>query len=240
MPDIEINPEFARALELIQAGQSNLGRIKQVRCRRGGKLEVSVHLQQSGKVVEVEPDTWELIRFTLQAGRIASETVGQFTQLPFRLAWAVTIHKSQGKTFDRVVIDLERGAFASGQAYAALSRCASFEGVVLRRDVRKSSIRTDWRVSRFLTGDRHRKSEEALPLEQKIQFIEEAIEEGRDIAMTYLKADDTESQRVVTPISVGPETYRGKGFEGMQAHCSIRKSLRMFRVDRILEMKVAS
>ena len=218
----------------------SLGRIQRVRRRRGGKLEVSVHLQESGKTVEVEPYTWELIRFTLQAGRIASETVGKFTQLPFRLSWAVTIHKSQGKTFDRVVIDLERGAFASGQTYVALSRCTSFEGIVLRRGVRKSSIRTDWRVSRFLTGHRYRKSEEALPLEQKIRFIQEAIEESRDIAMTYLKADDTESQRVVTPISVGPETYRGKEFEGMQAHCSVRKDRRMFRVDRILEMKIAS
>ena len=216
----------------------SLGRVKRVRCRQDGELEVSVHLQESGKVVKVEPYTWELIRFTLRTGRIASETVGRFTQLPFRLAWAITIHKSQGKTFSHVVIDLERGAFAAGQTYVALSRCTSFEGIVLRREVRNSSIRADWRVSRFLTGHRYRKSEEALPLEQKIRLIQGAITEGRDISMTYLKANDTESRRVVTPVSVGPETYRGKQFEGMRAYCSIREEQRTFRVDRILEMKV--
>ena len=66
-----------------------------------------------------------------------SEPIGYFTQLPFRLAWAVTIHKSQGKTFDRIVVDLERGAFATGQTYVALSRCTSFEGIVLRRPMRE-------------------------------------------------------------------------------------------------------
>ena len=215
----------------------SLGQIKRVKRRRGGELEVSVRLQESGKVVKVEPYTWELIRFTLQAGRIASETVGRFTQLPFRLAWAVTIHKSQGKTFSHVVIDLERGAFATGQTYVALSRCASFEGIVLRREIRTSSIRTDWRVSRFLTGHRYRESEETLPLKQKIRLIRSAIKEGKDISMTYLKTNDTESQRMVTPISVGPETYRGKRFDGMQAYCSMRGEPRMFRVDRILKME---
>ncbi len=215
----------------------SLGRIQRVRSRQG-ELEVSVQLQESGKVVKVEPYTWELIRFTLQAGRIASETVGRFTQLPFRLAWAVTIHKSQGKTFDQVLIDLERGAFTTGQTYVALSRCTSFEGIVLHRDVRDSSIRTDWRVSRFLTGYRYQKSEEALPLEEKIRTLQGAIKKGQDISMTYLKTDDTESQRVVTPVSVGPETYQGKTFEGLQAYCSMRKAQRMFRVDRILEMEI--
>ena len=216
----------------------SLGRVQRVRRRRGGELEVSVHLQESGKVVKVEPYTWELIRFTLQAGRIASETVGRFTQLPFRLAWAVTIHKSQGKTFDHVLIDLERGAFTTGQTYVALSRCTSFEGIVLHRAVRASSIRTDWRVSRFLTGHRYRKSEEALPLKDNIRLIRGAIEEGRDISMTYLKADDTESQRVVTPTRVGRMTYQEKPFDGMRAYCALRRVERTFRVDRILEVKV--
>ena len=218
----------------------SLGRIKRVKCRRGGELEVSVHLQESGKVVKVEPYTWELIRFTLQAGRIASETVGRFTQLPFRLAWAVTIHKSQGKTFDHVLIDLERGAFTTGQTYVALSRCTSFEGIVLRREVRAGSIRTDWRVSQFLTDHRYRKSEEVLPLKDKIRFIRNAIKEGQDISMAYLKPDDTESQRVVTPISVGQMTYQEKPFDGMRAYCALRGAERTFRVDRILKMETTS
>ncbi len=86
-----------------------------------------------------------------------------FTQYPLRLAWAVTIHKSQGKTFDRVVVDIGRGAFAHGQVYVALSRCTSFEGLVLRTPIRKSHIWMDWRIVRFLTRFQYKKAEEALP-----------------------------------------------------------------------------
>jgi len=217
----------------------SLGQVQKIAHGENGEFEVSVRLHDSNRVAKVTPHTWELIRYTLQDGQISAEAVGRFTQLPFRLAWAVTIHKSQGKTFDHVLIDLERGAFTTGQTYVALSRCTSFEGIVLRREVRESSIRADWRVQQFLTGHRYRISEETLPLKDKIRFIRNAIEEGRDISMTYLKPDDTESQRVVTPISIGRMTYQEKPFDGMRAYCALRGAERTFRVDRILKMETA-
>ena len=111
----------------------SLGVIESVAVWDEGRHGVTIRLRDwHAASVEVEPHTWEVIRFVLQAGELSSEPVGRFTQLPFRLAWAVTIHKSQGKTFDNVVIDLERGAFAAGQTYVALSRCTSFEGIVHR------------------------------------------------------------------------------------------------------------
>ena len=198
---------------------------------------VTIRLQDWDSAVEVEPYTWEVIRFAVQAGEITSESVGRFTQLPFRLAWAVTIHKSQGKTFDNVVIDLERGAFASGQTYVALSRCTAFEGIVLRRPVRRSSIRADWRIQRFLTGYRYRESEEAMPASEKAALIRRAIEDGAEIEMTYLKADDTQSERRVVPLSVGSQSYGGRSFLGMRAFCRLRGEERMFRVDRILALE---
>ena len=198
---------------------------------------VTIRLQDWDSAVEVEPYTWEVIRFAVQAGEITSESVGRFTQLPFRLAWAVTIHKSQGKTFDNVVIDLERGAFASGQTYVALSRCTAFEGIVLRRPVRRSSIRADWRIQRFLTGYRYRESEEAMPASEKAALIRRAIEDGAEIEMTYLKADDTQSERRVVPLSVGSQSYGGRSFLGMRAFCWLRGEERMFRVDRILALE---
>ena len=197
-----------------------------------------VRLRDGDEFVEVRPHTWDLVRFALADGRIVSEPVGHFRQLPFRLAWAVTIHKSQGKTFDRIVVDLERGAFASGQTYVALSRCTSFEGIVLKRPIAKSSIRADWRIRQFLTGYHYRRSEEAMPAERKAEAIRCAIEDGGKVAMTYLKADDTRSERVVVPISVGPESYMGKSFLGMRAFCPLRGEERMFRVDRILELEI--
>ena len=77
-----------------------------------------------------------------------------------------------------------------------------------------------------------------MPLEEKTEAIRGAIATGSEIAMTYLKANDTKSERVVVPASVGPESYMGKGFVGMRAFCPLRGEERMFRVDRILRLEV--
>ena len=97
------------------------------------------------------PYTWEVIRLTYDAAhdRIEAEVVGAFTQYPVRLAWALTIHKAQGKTLEQVCIDFGRGTFAHGQAYVALSRCTSLEGVVLTRRVEPRHIFIDRRVQQF-------------------------------------------------------------------------------------------
>ena len=216
----------------------SIGVIETIQRRKDRETCLQVRLRDGHELVGVEPYTWKLVRFSLANGAIVTEPVGDFTQLPFRLAWAVTIHKSQGKTFDRIVVDLERGAFAAGQTYVALSRCTSFEGIVLKRPVRKSSIRADWRIRKFLTGYRYRKAEKAMPAEEKAAAIGRAIKDGGEVAMTYLKANDTKSQRVVIPISVGPESYRGKKFLGMRAFCALRGEERMFRVDRILDLEI--
>ena len=216
----------------------SIGTIESLERDEDGTDCLFVRLRDGEDLVDVRPHTWDLVRFALADGRIVSEPIGYFTQLPFRLAWAVTIHKSQGKTFERIVVDLERGAFAPGQTYVALSRCTSFEGIVLRRPIAKSSIRTDWRIRRFLTGYHYRKSEEAMPAEEKAAAIQRAIEAGGEIAMTYLRADDTRSERVVVPVSVGPESYMGTSFLGMRAFCPERGGNRMFRVDRILALEV--
>jgi ATP-dependent exoDNAse (exonuclease V) alpha subunit len=79
-----------------------------------------------GESVEISSYTWGIYRFFLKDGALASEVVGTFTQYPLRLAFAVTIHKSQGKTFEKAVIDVGRGTFAHGQMYVALSRLAGF------------------------------------------------------------------------------------------------------------------
>lgn len=102
-----------------------------------------VKLADSGQIVKITPHKWEVYRFTLENDKITAKAAGTFTQFPIRLAWAVTIHKSQGKTFDHVVIDLGRGAFVSGQLYVALSRCTRLDGIRLANPIQRRDIITD-------------------------------------------------------------------------------------------------
>lgn len=94
---------------------------------------VFVELSNGRKEVVV-PYIWQRVRYfyNISEKRIDSETVGSFTQYPIKLAWAVTIHKGQGKTFDKVIVDFGRGTFAFGQSYVALSRCTSLNGLILK------------------------------------------------------------------------------------------------------------
>lgn len=107
--------------------------------------ETSAHVEIGGREYEVEPASWESRRYAYDqtAQKIVETVAGTFKQLPLRLAWALTIHKSQGLTLDKVYIDLGRGTFAHGQAYVALSRCRTLEGIALARPLRPQDILFD-------------------------------------------------------------------------------------------------
>ena len=110
-----------------------------------------IRVNIGGAVYSVEPHTWQEIKYEpLPAGNKLIPTVkGTFTQYPLKLAWAITIHKSQGLTFDSICLDMDRGAFAAGQTYVALSRARTLGGVYLKKPLRISDIQTDKRVLSF-------------------------------------------------------------------------------------------
>lgn len=106
----------------------------------------------SKKKIEVERLEWEIKKYKIDeedTNAIDTEVIGSFKQYPLKLAWAITIHKSQGKTFDRVIINMGRGAFEHGQTYVALSRCRTLDGIVLKEALTPRDIMTDERVVEF-------------------------------------------------------------------------------------------
>lgn len=213
-----------------------LGTITAIQAKR----DTIVVALETGDAVEVAPHTWEMYRYTFDAKQktLDTEAIGSFTQYPLRLAWAVTIHKSQGKTFDRVIIDVGRGTFASGQMYVALSRCRTLEGLVLRHRLLPQHIRVDWRIVKFLTQFQYARSETAMPLAEKLRHLAAAIAHRQAVSLTYLKSSDVRSERTVEPLEIGEMEYKGYTFLGLRAHCRERRDERVFRVDRILKLEV--
>lgn len=221
--------------------------------------ELAVVRLETGQRVEVERHTWELFRTVLRDGHLESEPIGSFTQLPLRLAFAVTIHKSQGKTFSRVVLDLGRGAFAPGQLYVALSRCTTLEGLTLTTPIRLQDVRTDPEVLRFAQGMRDGMAPtSALPSGAQLRLdapvapvaaaaatparsdlgtlvdrLRLAIERHQRLRLTYEQVLGSTTERLVEPRRLAKMEQAGHAFLGLEAFCLQHEDVRTFNVARI-------
>ncbi len=122
--------------------------------------------------IDVAPETWENIKYKIDhdTKEIDEKIEGSFSQIPLRLAWAITIHKSQGLTFDKAIVDAE-ASFAHGQTYVALSRCRTLEGIVLKSPIHRNGIINDHRVTSFT-----KKVEENPPEDSELKASQKAYQ----------------------------------------------------------------
>ena len=145
-----------------------------------GKIGKVIHFDKDEVVVKspdddfniiVTPEVWENINYSIDAETkaITENRIGSYTQIPLRLAWALTIHKSQGLTFEKAIIDAE-GAFAHGQTYVALSRCKSLEGLVLKSKINANQIINDSNVTSFTKEGEDNQANDSILNLSKIKF----------------------------------------------------------------------
>ena len=145
------------------------------------KESVTVKCANEIDEIVTEKETWSNINYSIneETKAIKEEMIGAFSQIPLRLAWAITIHKSQGLTFEKAIIDAE-ASFAHGQTYVALSRCTSLEGLVLKTPITSSAIINDSTVSVFNEGVEENHPDESVLNESEKHFQLNLISEILD------------------------------------------------------------
>lgn len=155
------------------------------------KIWVECMQDDFSQLIEVKRETWRNVKYALNSKtqRIEEEELGSFTQYPLRLAWAITIHKSQGLTFQNAVIDAGN-AFAPGQVYVALSRCTSLDGIVLRSKISYNSLHSDERIVDFASRQQSGRVQEQILFNARKQYQQEIILRLFDFKVTETLVND--------------------------------------------------
>lgn len=138
--------------------------------------EITVKFPDTKETLQVERETWDNISYTInpETNEIEEKVLGQFIQIPLRLAWAITIHKSQGLTFEHAIIDAGQ-SFAAGQVYVALSRCTSLQGLVLHSQITPRSLHSDYRIYDFNMNEQSESTLERTLTEERYHYQTERL-----------------------------------------------------------------
>lgn len=186
------------------------------------KDKIKVRIADTGVTIDVEPMEWENIRYQLDETdkTVHSTTIGRFKQYPVRPAWAITIHKSQGLTFDRAIIDA-RAAFSPGQAYVALSRCRSLEGIILSSPLRASAFMTDTTIDDFLQS----RLADARALASEVSFV----------PFDYDRSKDKPEPKIGNKVASRPSVSIG-GTDGIST--KLVAALKSWRLEKAHELNI--
>jgi len=160
---------------------------------------------------------------------LTNEIIWTFTQMPFKLARAITIHKSQWLTFDNVYLDFGKKVFAGWQAYVALSRVRTLDWLFLKRELKKTDIHIDKRIRNYMWS--------AL-IEQKIEFIKKTISKSETIKFQYIKFNWDVSERIVEPLKTSLMNYQWNDFWWLNWFCKTKKENKIFHLWRIFELEL--
>ncbi len=165
----------------------------------------------SGTEYAIERYTWGNYKFFYdpQTHAISKKEIGTYEQFPIRLAWAMTIHKSQGKTFDNVVILLQNRSFAHGQVYVALSRCRTKEGITLSRPLQEFDIISDKRVREFLARIKWYIAAWKWPVDARAQAVKKAIQSNQFIKLRHLSSDDVSQTMILRDLRLEEDFENG-------------------------------
>lgn len=210
----------------------SLGKISGIVHSKNNESDTIMVELENGVEVSVEPHTWEMFKLDYNPAndKLQTQTVGSYTQYPLTLAWAITIHKSQGKTFDNVIIDFGWGTFAHGQAYVALSRCTNLQGIVLTKPFDQKFIIIDPHIHTFLTTFKYltgSKQAEDSQFEAVYTIISKAIDEENVLSFI----DATNKKRTVKPIELDADNNLLVG------HCYTANEILEFKLSEISNLR---
>lgn len=217
------------------------GTIGKVEKLENDKIIVSIN----GRKHSVEKESWNEVEYVLnrEKDEFEEKIIAGFTQYPIRLSYAMTIHKSQGKTFEKITVDVGTGAFAHGQVYVALSRSTTLNGIILNNPIRNNDIIVDPRVVEYYKN-------KSIPTKKKIKeynsspkeirdVIKSAIDRNKNVEIDYAKYSGELSTRKLSKLEISNEFGEfGYDNDHIKAFCHLRNEERNFKIDRIKKIEI--
>jgi hypothetical protein len=204
----------------------------------------SITVKINDSKYKIEKETWNEVEYILnkETKEIEPKIIAGFSQFPLQLSYAMTIHKSQGKSFDKITIDVGTGAFAHGQVYVALSRCRTLNGIILSNQIRNSDIIVDPRVIEFYkTKSIPNKTSTPVQNNDETSIKSEilrAINNAEKIKIVYENFNGEVKERILSNIQLTSEFDEyGYSNQHIRAYCHLRNEERSFKIDRIKKIE---